>query len=120
MNIIARFICFLFICINTVSCRADSHVLQASGPTLSGAGHKPAASFFSGKKDRLEEQSQALHPFLTVSTLSFMLKPGTAPLYTLHSPGYNQHKAISYCAGQAGGIVARLKAKMLFPVHYFW
>lgn len=120
MNIIARLICFLFICINTVSCRADRHVLQVSGTVLSGTAHKQTASFFSGKKDRLEEQSQALHPFLTVSPLSFMLKPGTVPLYALHAQVYNQHKAIFYGAGQAGGIVASLKAKMLFPVHYFW
>lgn len=120
MNIIARLICFLFICINTVSCRADCHVVQASGVALSGTMHKQTASFFSGKKDRLEEQSQALHPFLTVSTLSFMLKPGNVPFYTLHTPVYNKHKEVFCCAGQASGIVARLKAKMLFPVHYFW
>lgn len=120
MNIIAHLVCFLFIFINTVSCRANGHVLPEPGTRISGSVPVKASSFFSGKKDRLEEQNPVMHPFLTVSTLSFMLGPGTTALYSLSASFYNRYETKNYCAIQAWGIVAGLKAKMLFPVHYFW
>lgn len=120
MSIVARLVCFLFIFIHTVSCTGNCYALQK--PAVAGAEMLARSGLrLSVKKDRLSEpRDMALQSFITASALPFMLEPRNPLLYVLHAFFGNRPEELPRFPEQVRGIVAGLKAKMLFPVHYFW
>ncbi|WP_106520866.1 hypothetical protein [Taibaiella chishuiensis] len=95
--------------------------MKQAGVAVDGKMAPRQALSLSAKKDRLGDQSgMALHSCITTSVAPFMLQPGGPLLYGLQTAFHDQQDTPLCCPGIARGIVAGLKAKMLFPVHYFW
>ncbi len=121
MSILARLACFLVFIVHTFSCRGNCHAWQQPVAGITGKSWAKSVLRLSAKKDRLGDQSGvALHSCITASALSFMLKPGGPQLWGLPVAFDDRLDTPLCCPGIARGIVAGLKAKMLFPVHYFW